>query len=161
MQRFWSKVNKNGPIPSFNTKLGKCWIWQAAIFKSGYGAFGYLGKVVRAHRMAYLLKKGEIPAGLDLDHLCHVRRCVNPSHLEAVSRSVNLNRGFGPDIASRRWRLVKSCNRGHKYTPSNTRIYRNRYRICRQCARDSIRQRRSKAKAEAEAECPGIAVWPD
>src|SRR5437763_12827689 len=71
---------------------GGCWRWQRALNEGGYGLVGYGGKVARAHRVAYELFVGPIPLELELDHLCRVRRCVNPSHLEPVTRRENVLR---------------------------------------------------------------------
>jgi hypothetical protein len=71
-----------------------CWNWTGALSRNGYGRFGpQAGLTVGAHRFAYELLVGPIPEGLDLDHLCRNRRCVNPAHLEPVGRSENLARG--------------------------------------------------------------------
>lgn len=66
-----------------------CWIWKGYVAKHGYG---YQGRVP-AHRAVYIEHRGVIPPGLDLDHLCRVRACVNPDHLEPVTRAENLRRG--------------------------------------------------------------------
>jgi hypothetical protein len=81
-QRFWAKVEKTG----------SCWLWTASVnAKTGYGRFGPKhGQMMDAHRFSYLLAHGKIPPGADVHHTCHVRRCVNPGHLQAVSRSENL-----------------------------------------------------------------------
>ena len=82
--RFWEKVNKN-------CKNG-CWEWQAHLHK-GYGQFGDSNrKIVYAHRYSYELEHGTISAGLELDHLCCNPRCVNPTHLEPVTRQENIRR---------------------------------------------------------------------
>lgn len=70
-----------------------CWIWIAYIHKTGYGRVSYHGKAIGAHRALYLLAGREIPEGLQLDHLCKTRACVNPDHLEPVTQIVNLRRG--------------------------------------------------------------------
>lgn len=128
LERFWSKVNKNGPIPSYRPDLGPCWIWLSAQ-REGYGRFGINGKVVQAHRHAYELIIGPIPAGLDLDHLCRVPICVNPAHMEPVTRQINLLRGIGiPAILAARDR----CKNGHVYNETNLRIYKG-IRFCRTC----------------------------
>jgi hypothetical protein len=70
-----------------------CWIWQRHITTNGYGAAYPPGRSVRAHRLVYERHGGVIPPGLDLDHLCRVRACVNPEHLEPVTRATNARRG--------------------------------------------------------------------
>lgn len=69
-----------------------CWIWTGAIHANGYGAKRVHGRLYKVHRLAYEAVAGPIPAGLDLDHLCHVRACCNPNHLEPVTRAENLRR---------------------------------------------------------------------
>lgn len=94
VERFWSKVDKTGPIPEQRPDLGPCWLWTAALFDSGYATFQpQHGHAVRAHRWIYQETVGSIPDGLVLDHLCRVRHCVNPSHLEPVTVGENVRRG--------------------------------------------------------------------
>lgn len=71
-----------------------CWLWQGSLTKDGYGRFRLGQKGLGAHRMAYLLYRGPIPAGFEPDHLCRVTRCVNPDHLELVTHRVNVQRGY-------------------------------------------------------------------
>jgi hypothetical protein len=99
--RFWSKVNKDGPIPAHAPELGQCWIWTASCTKDGYGEFRHDGGKL-AHRYAYRLLVGAIPPLRVLDHLCRVRCCVNPHHLEPVTRRMNTQRGI---VASRKVRM--------------------------------------------------------
>lgn len=82
-QRFWSRVTETP---------GGCWLWTGALCDSGYGRFR-AGTLVRTHRYAYELMVADIPDGLDLDHLCRRRACVNPYHLDPVTRGVNVRRG--------------------------------------------------------------------
>ncbi|MGO3650436.1 HNH endonuclease signature motif containing protein [Agrococcus casei] len=84
-----------------------------------------------AHRFAYADSRGAIPEGLEIDHLCRNRSCVNPKHLEAVSKRENLARGYAvPAINARK----THCKRGHEFTAENT--YRwGSSRICRACKR--------------------------
>lgn len=70
-----------------------CWTWVGAILRNGYGYFKGDERVMLAHRWSYEHFTGPIPEGLVLDHLCRQRNCVNPQHLEAVTQSVNLQRG--------------------------------------------------------------------
>jgi|SRR5882762_3651907 len=77
-----------------------CWEWSGYINKKGYGEI-YLGRNKQsalAHRFFYKLDKGEIPPGLQLDHLCRVRHCCNPNHLEPVTNAVNTRRGLLPKL---------------------------------------------------------------
>src|SRR5262245_23051821 len=87
-ERFWAKVNKDGPVPSIRPELGQCWIWHGSVKEHGYGSFNR----TQAHRFAYEAIEGAIPPGLELDHLCLVRNCVRPDHLEVVTRRENILR---------------------------------------------------------------------
>jgi hypothetical protein len=115
-----------------------CWLWLGTIAPNGYGKFGGLC----AHRIAYEIHVGPIPAGLQIDHLCRVRHCVNPSHLEAVTQQENIRRGMAPStIASR----TGVCRNGH--TRWHTRP--NGGRECRTCATETQRQRRILKREQA------------
>ncbi len=98
----------------------------------GYGSFrGPGGKTTHAHRAAYELLIGPVPAGLHLDHLCRTPACVNPLHLEPVTNQVNTLRGEGAGaICFRR----NACAAGHEFTVENTYYTRDgRRRQCRAC----------------------------
>lgn len=107
-----------------------CWEWLEAIAPDGYAHFWLDGKSRTAHRVTYELLVGQVPEGLVLDHLCRVRHCVNPKHLEPVTQRENVLRGVG--------NLPKSeCPKGHPYSGDNLLIY-NRpgsspRRECRMC----------------------------
>jgi hypothetical protein len=97
-ERFWTKVQV-GP--------GGCWLWTARLTEKGYGDF-YLGPghTRRAHRVAYLTLVGPVEG--PLDHLCRVRRCVNPAHVEPVSSPENTRRGaLDRRLAARRLPRVR------------------------------------------------------
>ncbi len=85
--------------------LGECWIWVARLNRNGYGRLHEEGSERMAHRLSYEAHVGPIPEGLLLDHLCRVRCCVNPRHLEPVTHSENTLRGqallFGRDRCPR------------------------------------------------------------
>lgn len=83
---------------------GGCWIWQGNTAPNGYGLIRVGGKWIGAHRAAFMAVGGVIPEGKEIDHLCAVKNCVNPEHMEAVTKSVNLRRVF-----ERR----KICSNGH------------------------------------------------
>lgn len=122
---FWAKVNKTST----------CWLWTGSISKKGYGNFGAGGKSRLAHRVAYQLIVGHIPVGLTLDHLCRVRNCVNPEHLEPVTGTENTRRGdAGKYLADR-----THCPKGHAYDDENTRYNRRGQRVCKACAKEFSR----------------------
>lgn len=128
-ERFWIKVNKTDT----------CWLWIAGATKQGYGYFSpATGQRALAHRWSYEELVGPIPDGLVIDHLCRVRRCVNPAHLEAVTQQENVARGASAELLNG---TRTSCVNGHEYTDENT--YRPASRPgninCRECHR--IRQR--------------------
>ena len=91
-ERFWAKVNMAGPVPAHNPKLGPCWPYTGGRFALGYGAFWYKGGQRYAHIVAWELLFGPIKDGLERDHLCRVRHCCNPFHLEAVTHQINMRR---------------------------------------------------------------------
>jgi hypothetical protein len=82
------------PLTRYTVDEKGCWIWNGAVHKSGYGQVKWEGQSTVAHRVIYKLTKGEIPKGLVIDHLCSVKLCVNPEHLEAVNYSTNTQRAW-------------------------------------------------------------------
>ena len=88
-----------------------CWLWIASVKPNGYGNFRYAGKWRNAHRMGYTLYRETIPEGLDLDHLCRVRHCVNPAHLEPVTHQENMRRGVEARVeAEKLWQAQRRLN---------------------------------------------------
>ncbi len=138
--RFTSKIDKNGPVFS---RFGRCWLWTDVPSASGYGRFRIGKRIYQAHRIAYLLAGHRIPRGRDIDHLCSRRICVRPSHLEPVSRRINLLRGR--TLAATHAKKTH-CVNGHRFTKANTNLWRGT-RICRACHRDNERNRRHRLKA--------------
>ena len=129
-ERFWAKVNKNGPIPSYAPHLGPCWLWLAGT-GDGYGKFWLDGHAL-AHRVAYEWLAGPIPEGLHLDHLCRVTTCMNPAHLEPVTVRVNSLRGVGFCAQN----VAKAhCPAGHEYNEANTYVDPDGGRQCKACHR--------------------------
>ena len=94
VERFWPKVDKSG----------NCWLWTAGKNKDGYGQIGRgngtQGNMLGAHRVSYEMENGPIPAGMVIDHICHQRSCVRPSHLRAVTQKQNMENRRGPISAT-------------------------------------------------------------
>ncbi|MBE4790695.1 HNH endonuclease signature motif containing protein [Streptomyces caniscabiei] len=134
LARFWSKVALD---PT------GCLVWTAARNTDGYGRFCWQGAGIPAHRFGYIALVGEIPAGLSLDHLCRVRHCVRPDHLEAVTPRENTLRGEN-HVADQVHRT--HCPRGHAYTEANTRVKGGK-RECRTCHNQARRDKRAARKS--------------
>jgi HNH endonuclease len=116
LDKLFSRVNFNGPIPSARPDLGPCWIWLGPKDKDGYGRVKFDGKTQRVHRVMHTLIKGDIPEGREPDHLCRIRVCCNPDHTEIVSTRENILRSDGP--AARNARKTR-CKNGHPLVEEN------------------------------------------
>lgn len=138
LERFLAKVEKTET----------CWLWKGYVAPNGYGQVGMTSprRVAYAHRVAYELLVGPIPADKQLDHLCRVRRCVRPDHLEAVDQRTNLLRGDGWSGRNAR---KTHCPAGHAYDEANTGHWKTRgvSRGCRACARERERRKRASSRA--------------
>lgn len=121
--------------------IGDCWEWQGALTR-GYGEVTWGQKHVVTHTLIYTLAGLLIPKGYTLDHLCRYRPCCNPKHLEAVTRKVNVLRGYSPTAINAR---KTHCIRGHEFTEANT-IKERHGRKCRTC--ENAQQRRAKRWAK-------------
>ena len=124
-------------------KTETCWLWLGATNGVGYGQLWVheLAKTQLAHRIAYELYVVPVPFGFEIDHVCGVRHCVNPSHLEAVTHAENLRRARPP--------LSPYCGAGHAFTEENTYWNPSGQRMCRECIRS--RNRRAKERYHARA----------
>jgi len=119
-----------------------CWVWMGAVKENGYARhYARLNDEPRknwhVHRLTYTLVRGPIPDGCEIDHLCRVRCCVNPAHLEAVPHRINLLRGDG--ISAKCARKVE-CLRGHPFTGHNL-MKKRKGRGCRACHNEGRRHR--------------------
>lgn len=135
--RFESKVERTDT----------CWLWLGATNSRGYGCWGVEGVSQLAHRVAYELLVGPIPEGLTIDHLCFNKVCVNPAHMEPVTREEN---------SRRKERVIRPthCPQGHELTDDNLYV-KNRSdghginRYCKTCKRASLNRWRAKKRQSA------------
>jgi hypothetical protein len=129
-----------------------CWIWQGRLDRSGYGELRLKGtpsKTPLAHRISYEVFVGRIPAGYQIDHLCRVRSCVNPDHLEPVTPRENTLRS--PLAITAQYARQDSCKRGHPFDEKNTYIRtRGSGRTCRACQRAYQAEVRLRRREQAQ-----------
>ena len=123
-----------------------CWLYTGALMADGYARVKDASQDVALliHRVTYEELAGSIPEGLVLDHLCRVRHCVNPEHLEPVTNAENVRRGFRSRLGDR-----THCSEGHEFTPENTTLQRKTTKqgesfspICRTCRNAQQRAKR-------------------
>lgn len=126
--RLLSKLQKSDEV--FNGT--SCWLWTGRLERDGYARTWHKEKNRPAHRVIYELLVAEVPSHLQMDHLCRVRHCCNPRHLEPVTPKENIRRS---DLAKRgeHQRRKTHCLHGHEYTESNTHKRKGGGRTCRQC----------------------------
>jgi hypothetical protein len=106
-----------------------CWVWTGAVSVHGYGVVKIDKKDQRTHRVFYEMLVGKIPDGLVIDHLCRVRCCVNPAHLEPVTNKENILRGISPQAINGK---KTHCKNGHEFTKENMIPYVS-WRQCKIC----------------------------
>lgn len=117
-----------------------CWLWTGTVFlRTGYANFWFSGKSHLGHRWSYRHFVGPIPTGYQLDHLCRVRNCVNPAHLEPVTPRENNARSSSPSAIN----AVKThCKHGHEFTSDNTYVTKKGQRHCKTCRNEIFTRRR-------------------
>lgn len=126
------------------TNSNGCWEWVGSRSTGGYGRVGWGNRRVQAHRVIYEVLVGSIPQGLQLDHLCRNRGCVNPAHLEPVTQSENQRRGLRSALRA----LPSECSRGHALAGPNLRITPRGGRRCRTCHRENAQVSRERKAAD-------------
>ena len=114
-----------------------CWLWTRSLDKDGYGQFYLERKMKKPHRLMYELIVSKIPDGLVIDHLCKVRHCVNPKHLEPVTNKENVLRSDGFAAVNSK---KTHCPKNHEYTTENTYLDKSNMRHCRECGREYMRK---------------------
>ncbi len=137
-------------MPARLKNKSNCLQWLGRKRKDGYGYICFNGATVLAHRFLYEEFKGKIPKGLEIDHLCRNRGCVNPEHLEAVTRRVNQLRGNGASGINAR---KSYCINGHEFSKANTFLWMGSknpagQRKCRRCAADNARRFKARRKTK-------------
>lgn len=145
--RFWPKVQVTQG----------CWLWIGGRDMHGYGHF-YFGPddgQGGSHRFSWELRNGPVPAGMHLDHLCRVRHCVRPDHMEVVSNRENVLRGVGPSAENAR---KTHCKRDHEFTPENTGRNKAGNRYCRECERAKWTRTAERRKAVRQALRSGLSA---
>lgn len=130
--RFWARV----------ATTSGCWLWTGSLTSDGYGQFRWGNKNNTAHRFSFVLHGGELVDGMHLDHLCRVRECVNPAHLEQVTPRENTMRGIGPGAVNA---FKDACLAGHPFDEKNTYVNSRGHRRCRACASRRELERRRRA----------------
>jgi hypothetical protein len=114
-----------------------CWLWAGYGDGRGYGFARSRGRNWRAHRLAWEILRGSIPVDMTIDHLCKVKCCVNPDHMEVVTAAENTLRA---DTFSGLNARKESCPSGHIYVGNNIKWYQGR-RYCRACHQKYNRER--------------------
>lgn len=142
--RFWEKVDKG-----LESQPAGCWAWTGASDPDGYGKLrmrGHDAPYLRAHRLSYEALRGPVPDGLQLDHLCRNRWCVNPAHMEPVTSRENTLRGLGRTAQNAR---KTHCPQGHPLDGPNLSgsCLRSGHRRCLTCRNEGQRRRRTQVSA--------------
>lgn len=131
MDRLWNRTDRSS----------ECWVWTGYVDRYGYGKISFHGRIVGAHRVAYMLTKGDIPVDMQVDHICWETLCINPDHLRLLP--------FIESVTRQRSMLRTHCSHGHEMTSTNTYVKPGRpnTRTCRACNRDRVAEYTSRKKA--------------
>lgn len=121
----------------------RCWLCAYGSASAEYSQISITCHLVGTHRVIYEAFVGPIPDGYEIDHLCRVPRCCNPTHLEAVPHQINTLRGIGPAATNAR---KKHCIHRHEFTPENTYLVGTR-RQCKECRRAAVRRNQARRRA--------------
>ena len=124
-----------------------CWVWTGEILEHGYGRVSWGPHRYPAHRVAYELYVGPIPEGMQLDHLCRNRRCVNPAHVEPVTCRENLLRGNTRAAANAAKIVCTRCQKPYDFTRTCRDGYKRR--VCRSCRNEVTRRFKQKETSDA------------
>ena len=151
--RVWEPQGRR--LESMFTRTDGCWEWTGRKNAGGYGMICWNKRETPAHRVVYEQEVGPIPAGLVIDHLCRVRHCMNPAHMEIVTIGQNTLRGVGPSAVNAR---STHCKRGHPFDEANTIHRSDGGRRCRTCkwmlrVRRANERDRARKNASAPGEC--------
>ena len=151
MTRFWERIRIDG----------SCWLWTATLWPNGYAQMSINGIKRLIHRWAFETFRGPIPEGLQIDHLCRRKNCVNPAHLDVVTNRENTIRGDGPRLLGERQRGKTHCPQGHPYDEQNTYISSVGKRHCRKCWRihTASYKKRQKAMTFSPVVTRRMRVW--
>ena len=156
LKRFWDKVDIRGE--------DECWLWLAAVNSRGYGAFAYeKNNIQSVHKISWAMAKNKnkmADPSMHVMHLCDVKRCVNPKHLELGTPKQNQNDAIKKGLVKSIGEIVgkpskkKLCRRGHKRTKANTVIKKKNnkeYPLCRECCLENNRKTMQKIPKEVKA----------
>jgi len=128
-------------IKKYSSCSGECWLWQGTTDRNGYGYVGVHGRTIPVHRVVYEFFVGTVPDGLEIDHLCRRRNCINPFHLRPVTHEENMARAIGCGQYDRSTAGITSdqthCSRRHRLTKSNTLVKASGQIICLTCRKDN------------------------